>query len=116
VTETVGFGLGGNLSSFALPGVVPNLWSALPAKHAFSARDLDGAAGAIGNAGVGAGINIGQTNMKANVGSDILFDFDGDVGISGGFGAGVSGLAGEWDLKGTVANIPSAYVTDSSMA
>ena len=39
---------------------------------------------------------------------DVLFDFDGDLGLSGGFGAGVSGLMGTYGLKGIVANVPSS--------
>jgi len=112
----VGFGLGGNLSSFALPGVVPNIWSALPAERPFSVWELNGASGAIGNASAGVGATVGQTNMMANIGSDELFNFDGDVGLSGGFGAGISGLSGTWGLIGSVANIPPNYVVDPSMA
>ena len=103
-----GFGVGGNLSGFALPNLVPDVWTTVPCKHAFAAWDLDGASGAIGNAGVGVGAQIGVTNMKANNGSDVLFDFDGDLGLSGGFGAGVSGLMGTYGLKGIVANVPSS--------
>jgi hypothetical protein len=46
--------------------------------------------------------------MKANNGSDVLFDFDGDLGLSGWFGAGISGLMGTYGLKGIVANVPSS--------
>jgi hypothetical protein len=87
---------------------VPDVWTTVPCKHAFAAWDLDGASGAIGNAGVGCGAQIGVTNMKANNGSDVLFDFDGDLGLSGGFGAGISGLMGSYGLKGIVANVPSS--------
>jgi hypothetical protein len=112
----VGFGAGGNLSSFALPGVMPGLWSDLPATRAFSVWELNGAAGVIGNACAGVGATIGQTNMKANIGSDVLFDFDGDVGLGGGFGAGISGLMGTWGLKGLVQNVPPSYVPDPNAA
>ena len=102
----VGFGIGGNLSGWALPGLVPNIWSNVPAKRPFCVVDLDGASGAIGSVSAGAGATIGQTNMSANVRDDILFDFDGDVGLSGGFSSSISGLRGTYSLKGEVANAP----------
>ncbi len=109
----LGLGLGGNLSSFALPGLVPDVWCDIPARMAFNGWDLNGAEGAIGNAGVGVGVNVGVTNMLAQKGTDTYFDFNGDVGISGGFGAGISGLRGVYRLMGTSRNIPSrddAYI------
>jgi hypothetical protein len=101
-----GFGLGGNISSFALPGVIPDVWTDIPCDQSFNVWDLNGAAGAIGNAGVGVGLSAGVTNMKANKGSNVFFDFDGDLGLSGGFGAGISGLAGTYAVKGIVQNVP----------
>ncbi|MBU6497738.1 MAG: hypothetical protein KGJ41_16940, partial [Rhodospirillales bacterium] len=68
--------------------------------------DLNGADGIIGNAGAGVGVNAGWTNMKANRGTDVLFDFDGDLGFSGGFGASVSGLVGTYRVSTTVGNVP----------
>lgn len=102
----IGFGLGGNLSGFALPGIVPDIWSDIQCTRAFSIWELNGATGAIGNAGVGVGASFGQTNMMANLGPDTLFDCDGDFGLSGGFGAGASGLQGTYGLKGLSQNTP----------
>ena len=90
-----------------MPGLVPDVWCDVPAQMAFNAWDLNGAEGAIGNAGVGVGVNIGVTNMLAQKGTDTYFDFNGDVGLSGGFGAGISGLRGAYRLMGVSRNIPS---------
>lgn len=102
----IGFGAGGNLGGWSLPGILPDSWTSIPCTRPFCIWELNGATGAIGNAGVGVAINVGQTNMMATIGPDTLFDFDGDIGLSGAFGAGFSGLQGTYGLKGESNYIP----------
>jgi hypothetical protein len=106
----IAIGAGGNISSWALPGVVPDVWTDVPAERDFCVWDLNGADCTLGCWDVGVGASAGQTGFRAfRSETDELFNFWGDLGFSGGFGASLFFVQGKLRVLGTTDDVPSDY-------
>jgi hypothetical protein len=102
-----GPGAGGNLSAWPLFGIVPDTWTDIPAKRPFCVRDLDEATGTLASVDVGVGVSVGIWGLRIfRSATDELCNFNADLGLSGGMGAGVFGFTGQFKIIGQTHDIP----------